>query len=71
MTIVYSDIPPNPSRGKASLPKPPKSSTAADTRGCPQVGVTYTLLSVRDMVSASLDMLCCSLSLALVAGAKA
>lgn len=32
---------------------------------------TYTLLSVSDSVSASLDMLCCSLSLALVAGARA
>lgn len=32
---------------------------------------TYTLLSVRDRVSASLDRLCCSLSLALVAGARA
>lgn len=31
----------------------------------------YTLLSVNDIVSASLDMLCCSLSLALVAGARA
>lgn len=34
-------------------------------------GGTYTLLSVRDRVSASLDKLCCSLSLALVAGARA
>lgn len=32
---------------------------------------TYTLLSVRDRLSASLDRLCCSLSLALVAGARA
>lgn len=32
---------------------------------------TYTLLSVRETVSASLDMLCCSLSLVLVAGARA
>lgn len=32
---------------------------------------THTLLSVRDRLSASLDRLCCSLSLALVAGAKA
>lgn len=32
---------------------------------------THRLLSVSDMVSASLDMLCCSLSLALVAGARA
>ena len=32
---------------------------------------TYTLLSVRESVSASLDMLCCSLSLALVTGARA
>jgi len=32
---------------------------------------TYTLLSGSDSVSASLDMLCCSLSLALVAGAQA
>lgn len=29
------------------------------------------MLSVRESVSASLDMLCCSLSLALVAGAMA
>lgn len=36
-----------------------------------QIKVTYTLLSVSDIVSASLDMLCCSLSLALVAGARA
>lgn len=34
-------------------------------------GFTYTLLSVSDIESASLDMLCCSLSLALVAGARA
>lgn len=32
---------------------------------------TYMLLSVSESVSASLDMLCCSLSLALVAGALA
>ena len=32
---------------------------------------THRLLSVREMVSASLDMLCCSLSLALAAGAMA
>lgn len=34
-------------------------------------GGTHTLLSVRDRLSASLDRLCCSLSLALVAGARA
>lgn len=36
-----------------------------------QAGGTYTLLSVRDRLSASLDRLCCSLSLVLVAGARA
>lgn len=70
LTVIYSDIPPrHSSSGQASLPAQAKSSSADDT--VPQAGVTYTLLSVRDMVSASLDMLCCSLSLALVAGAKA
>lgn len=37
----------------------------------PSRGRTYTLLSVRERVSASLDRLCCSLSLALVTGATA
>ena len=36
-----------------------------------QAGGTYTLLSVRDRLSASLERLCCSLSLVLVAGARA
>lgn len=36
-----------------------------------RIKATYMLLSVSDIVSASLDMLCCSLSLALVAGAMA
>lgn len=34
-TMVYSDIPPNPSCGKASLPGQPNSSTAEGARGCP------------------------------------
>lgn len=56
------------SRSRAALPR---------TRVCVWLCVywvredTYMLLSVRETVSASLDMLCCSLSLALVAGAMA
>lgn len=77
MTLLKSDILPNTTCCNATLSltqnqHPPLKKRPPFSHLLPQqIKVTYTLLSVSDIVSASLDMLCCSLSLALVAGARA